>query len=120
MEYKEQLPEDMLAAAVSEAEKMREYPLTPSQMGIYLACINDPNGTMYNIPVCYTFDNSANINIDALVKAIKVAVKNHEGLRFCVDASSGTPVMRPQNYEADGKAGLCKAVRSAKGTAFPL
>ena len=101
MDHKEQLPEDMLAAAISEAEKMNEYPLTPSQMGIYLACINDPNGTMYNIPVCYTFDKSANINIDALVKAIKTAVKNHEGMRFCVDASSGTPVMRPHNYEAD-------------------
>ncbi len=101
MDYKEQIPDDMLAAAVSEAEKMSEYPLTPSQMGIYLACINDPNGTMYNIPVCYTFDNSANINADALTEAIKAAVKNHEGLRFCVDASSGTPLMRPHNYEAD-------------------
>lgn len=34
-------------------EKRELYPLTPSQMGIYLSCMQNPKGTMYNIPCTY-------------------------------------------------------------------
>ena len=33
-------------------EEGAEYPLTDSQMGVYLECVNEPKATMYNIPMC--------------------------------------------------------------------
>lgn len=31
-----------------KGEKRELYPLTPSQMGVYLSCMHNPKGTMYN------------------------------------------------------------------------
>ena len=96
----ESAKEDLIAEAVEAAEKMKEYPLTPSQMGVYLACMHNPKGTMYNTPTCYTFEKGA-VDIDALRDAVQKAVKNHEGLRFYVDASSGEPMMKPRDITVD-------------------
>ena len=65
---------DLIAESAAEARNMKEYPLTPSQMGIYLACIHNPNGTIYNSPLCYTFDKGT-VDIDALKSAVERAVK---------------------------------------------
>ncbi len=91
---------DLIAESVNAAKVMKEYPLTPSQMGIYLACMHNPKGTMYNTPTCYTFDKSG-IDINALKEAVETAVKNHEGLGFYIDASGGEPVMRPRDVKVD-------------------
>ncbi len=91
---------DLMSESMAQARNMKEYPLTPSQMGVYLACINNPSGTIYNSPPCYTFDKGA-VDINALKSAVEKAVKNHEGLRYCIDASSGEPVMKPRDVIVD-------------------
>ena len=91
---------DLIAESAAEARNIKEYPLTPSQMGVYLACINNPSSTIYNSPLCYTFDKGA-VDIDALKSAVEAAVKNHEGLHFYVDASSGEPVMKSREITVD-------------------
>ena len=91
---------DLIAESIAQTRDMKEYPLTPSQMGVYLACINNPSGTIYNSPLCYTFDKGA-VDIDALKSAVERAVKNHEGLRYYIDTSSGEPVMRPREVTVD-------------------
>ncbi len=91
---------DLIAESVAEARDMKEYPLTPSQMGVYLACMHNPSGLMYNSPLCYTFDKGA-VDINALRSAVERAVKNHEGLRFYIDASGGEPVMKPREVKVD-------------------
>lgn len=96
----ESAEKDLIAEATKAAESMTEYPLTPSQMGVYLACMHNPKGTMYNTPTCYTFDRGA-VDIDALKSAVQKAVKNHEGLMFYVDASSGEPMMKPREVIVD-------------------
>ena len=42
-----------------KGEKRELYPLTPSQMGVYLSCMHNPKGTMYNIPCTYVFDSGS-------------------------------------------------------------
>ena len=91
---------DLIAESAAEARNMKEYPLMPSQMGVYLACIKNPGGLMYNSPLCYTFDKGA-VDIDALRSAVETAVNNHEGLRYYIDASSGEPVMKPRDVTVD-------------------
>ncbi len=77
------------------------YPLTPSQMGIYLACTQNPQSTMYNTPCCYTFPKSCGIDTDRLIKAVGSAVKNHQSFSFVIDDSSGTPVMKKRPAEVE-------------------
>ncbi len=94
------IEKDLIAESAAEARDMKEYPLTPSQMGVYLACMHNPGGLMYNSPLCYTFDKGA-VDIDALKSAVETAVKNHEGLRYYIDASGGEPVMKPREVIVD-------------------
>ncbi len=101
MQRLEITPVDLIAESVNEAKELKEYPLTPSQMGIYFACVSNPAGTMYNIPLCFTFKLSDGIDIKALVAAVKGAIKNHESLKFKIDDSSGSPVMRPCSIKVE-------------------
>ena len=59
-----------------KGEKRELYPLTPSQMGIYLSCMQNPKGTMYNIPCTYVFDKGS-LDTDRLINAVRKAVEEH-------------------------------------------
>lgn len=91
--------EDIIAGCVGVVQAL--YPLTPSQMGVYLACIKNPQGTMYNTPCCYTFSKTSKINIGTLGSAVEKAVRNHEAFCFMIDTSTGTPMMRRQAITVD-------------------
>ncbi len=69
-----------------KGEKRELYPLTPSQMGIYLSCMHNPKGTMYNIPCTYVFDKGS-LDTDRLIHAIKKAVDNHPIMKIFIDSS---------------------------------
>lgn len=62
-------------------EKRELYPLTPSQMGIYLSCMQNPKGTMYNIPCTYVFDKGS-LDTDRLINAVRKTVDNHPIMKF--------------------------------------
>ena len=74
-------------------EKRELYPLTPSQMGIYLSCMHNPQGTPYNIPCIFRFDKGA-IDLDRLKASVKKAVDNHPGMKVVIDNSTGSPMMK--------------------------
>lgn len=74
-------------------EKRELYPLTPSQMGIYLSCMHNPQSTMYNIPCVFRFDKGA-IDIDRLKESVEKAVNNHPVTRAYIDNSTGSPMMK--------------------------
>ena len=44
------------------AKNREEYRLTDSQMGVYLECVNDPEATMYNIPMCCELPKKIDLN----------------------------------------------------------
>ena len=98
-ESMENAGEDLIAQCISVEQDA--YPLTSSQMGVYLACNRNPEGTMYNTPCCYTFDKELGIDIAKLIEAVGRMVKNHDAFCFVVDAQSGTPVMRKRDVHVD-------------------
>lgn len=77
-------------------EKRELYPLTPSQMGIYLSCMQNPKGTMYNIPCTYVFDKGS-LDTDRLINAVRKAVDNHPVMKIFIDNSTGSPMMKPRD-----------------------
>ena len=76
-----------------KGEKRELYPLTPSQMGIYLSCMHNPKGTMYNIPCTYVFD-SGSLDTDRLINAVRKTVDNHPIMKIFIDSSTGSPMMK--------------------------
>ena len=68
-----------------------EYPLTDSQMGVYLECINYPETTMYNIPMCCELP--AGLDGERFRDAVKKAVAMHPAFGVNIALSKGTPVM---------------------------
>ena len=53
-------------------------PLSKTQYGLYVECMNHSGEACYNIPYLYTFDGS--LNGEHLAKAIEEAVKAHPTL----------------------------------------
>ncbi len=73
-------------------QKRQEYPLTDSQMGVYLAYADDPNSVMYNIPMCCELPE--NIDSDRMKQAVRRAVAMHPAFGVTVALAQGAPVMR--------------------------
>ena len=68
----EEKQEDKLEKHSKERE---EYVLTDSQMGVYLECVNDPQSTMYNIPMCCELPDA--IDMEKFKYAVKKVVAMH-------------------------------------------
>lgn len=73
------------------ADVRTEYPLTDSQMGVYLECVNDPESTMYNIPMCCELP--ADLDTERFREAVERAVAMHPAFGVNIALSKGTPVM---------------------------
>lgn len=74
-------------------EKRESYALTDSQMGVYLECIKNPKGTMYNTPFCYSISKEYGIDIEKLRSAILAMVQNHTAFKLRVVNNGGNPEM---------------------------
>lgn len=65
-----------IAGSIQSSQKAHEaleaYPLTQTQMGIYLECLKDPDSCVYNIPLFCTFSKAIDAQRlgDALTRAI--------------------------------------------------
>ena len=95
-------------------EEGAEYPLTDSQMGVYLECVNEPKATMYNIPMCCELP--AGLDRERFVDAVKKAVAMHPAFGVNIALSEGTPVMRmhPQYLEAEVGGGATEDIEEVK------
>lgn len=83
--------EDLLDMAMAETRE--RYPLTASQYGVYFECLQNPTGTMYNIP--FTFSVDKNIGIEKLTDAIQKALCNHPALHAHIVTQNGEPFLEP-------------------------
>ncbi|MCI8483897.1 MAG: amino acid adenylation domain-containing protein [Lachnospiraceae bacterium] len=81
-------------------QERTEYPLTDSQMGVYLESVNDPEGVMYNIPMCCELPKQ--IDKDRLKQAVGKAVALHPAFGLGIAVAKGEPVMvlHPEYLEA--------------------
>ncbi len=83
------------------SKERQEYVLTDSQIGVYLECVNDPQSTMYNIPMCCELP--AAVDMEKFKDAVKKAVSMHPSFGVNIALNKGTPVMRlhPEYLRAD-------------------
>lgn len=78
-----------------KAIEQSSYPLTQTQLGIYLECLKDTESDMYNIPILIRLDTS--VDGDRLERAIYTAVKAHPFLLCQIEGSSdGSARMLPR------------------------
>lgn len=81
------------------AETRDAYPLTDSQLGVYLECIHAPESTMYNIPMYCELPEGT--DIARFRDAVRKAVAGHISFAVNIRLDDGTPVMflRPEFME---------------------
>ena len=66
-------------------------PLSESQKGVYMQCLEDPESLMYNIPMMHRLP--AGTDAGRYVDAVKGAVLAHEALQVTVASPDGVPSM---------------------------
>ncbi len=71
----------------------KEFPLTDAQMGVYLECVNEPEATMYNIPMCCELP--LDIDTQKFQDAVRKAVAMYPSFGVNIGLSEGVPVMCP-------------------------
>lgn len=94
----------------------KEYALTDSQRGVYLECVNDPQATMYNIPMCCELP--AGLDMDKFQDAVKKAVSMHPSFGINIGLNKGTPVMclHPEYLKAEISECQAADIEAAKRT----
>ncbi|MBO5500608.1 MAG: amino acid adenylation domain-containing protein, partial [Clostridia bacterium] len=79
-----------------ETQRRDSYPLSQTQLGIYLECMMDAESDMYNIPMLLRLDPS--IEEEKLDHAIHAAVEAHSFLKCRIGGrSDGSAVMIPRD-----------------------
>ncbi len=73
-------------------------PLTESQKGVYLECINDPSSLKYNIPVLTRLPDGT--DAARLRDAVRKVFSLHDALRVNVITPDGIPSMILRDYDA--------------------
>ncbi|MFJ8312992.1 MULTISPECIES: AMP-binding protein [unclassified Streptomyces] len=67
-------------------------PLSPGQLGVWLACARGEAGATYNVPRC--FELTGALDVDALRAAVSDLGRRHGALRTTFTSLRGTPVQR--------------------------
>ncbi len=76
------LDEYLASAENAEFHEERDrYPLTQTQMGIYVECLRNPESVQYNLPGAFTL--SADTDIDKLERAVHTVIEAHPSVK-CV------------------------------------
>ncbi|MDE5967153.1 MAG: amino acid adenylation domain-containing protein, partial [Lachnospiraceae bacterium] len=109
---REELSQDKRNLAIPE--EGAEYPLTDSQMGVYLECVNEPEATMYNIPMCCKLP--ADLDRERFKDSVKKAVAMHPAFGVNIVLSKGTPVMcmHPEYLKAEVGGGETEDIEAVK------
>ncbi len=66
-------------------------PLSDSQLGVYLACSQAPDSTMYNIPCRFRFNRDSGIDMDRLQRAVHSVVDAYPVFRTKTEVTSDGP-----------------------------
>ena len=78
--------------------RLKDYPLTMTQMGIYVETSANPETTVYNIPTCLKLDPS--IDLERLKAAVESAVNAHPYLKVKLFTNADGDVRARRNDEA--------------------
>ncbi len=69
----------------------KRVPLSDSQLGVYLECINNPESCKYNIPFEYVFPKES-IDTERLTAALNRVIARFSAFRAFVEIENGVPV----------------------------
>lgn len=84
-----------LAKAEDIHEERDRYPLTQTQLGIYVECLRNPDSTLYNLPVAFALDKDT--DMESLKQAIHTVMDAHESMKcFIHEDEDGNICMYPQ------------------------
>ena len=84
--------EDTAGKTRKSADK---YPLTQTQLGIYVECMMNPDSVFYNLPGSFTFD--ASMDVEKLCAAVKTVLDAHSAVKCSIRTDeSGETFMYPQ------------------------
>lgn len=72
------------------------YPMTDSQLGVFLECVENPTATMYNIPMSFFISHDVKLDQDKFIAYVKKAVESFPSLKTVAAYRDGTPVMIPR------------------------
>ncbi|MBQ9395643.1 MAG: amino acid adenylation domain-containing protein, partial [Proteobacteria bacterium] len=74
-------------------------PLSDSQLGVYLECIQNPSSLQYNIPGCYRFEGQG-VCVERLVSALREVIGCFCAFKLRVEVEQGTPfIVRDEQIE---------------------
>lgn len=82
---------------IFERVEKPEYPLTSSQLGVYLDVTKNPEKLMYNNPI--KIELAPEIDIDRLIAAVDKAVNNHKAYHCSIEVRNGFPCMVPNDWQ---------------------
>ena len=107
-----------------EEEEFSPYPISPSQLGVYVECVKHPESTVYNIPVRLEFTTDTDEKL--LQDAIRTVIKAHPSVRVHFE-TVGNQVMAVRNKETEPAVHMLKMSEEDCNTyihkfaaAFPL
>ena len=84
--------------SVSTYALQEDYPLTQTQMGIFIECSSDQNSVTYNIPVIFHLGES--VDTERLVKAVKAAIDAHPYAKTTLFADSEGNIRARRNDDS--------------------
>lgn len=80
----------------TETEKRDKYPLTQTQLGIYVECMMNPDAVFYNLPGYFALE--AGTDIEKLCEAVKRVIHAHPSVKCRIRTEeSGDTFMYPQD-----------------------
>ncbi len=108
------------SAEVITYEKLGSYPITQTQMGIFVECSSMPDTVTYNMPVLVKLGE--NVDTDRLVSALKTAVNAHPYIKTTLFSDENGDILARRN---DGDEPLidlikCKSVPEADELVTPF
>lgn len=81
---------EKLGAYIENAERegareIREkYPLTQTQLGIYVECMMNPGSVFYNLPGSFTFSREVPFSIESLGRSIRKVIDAHPAMKCSI------------------------------------
>ncbi len=78
-----------------KTQEQTSYPMTDTQLSIYLACLQTPESLRYNIPIRYRFSKSVAVDAQSLCAGIKKAIELYPFLKTYVCTKDEIPVLVP-------------------------
>ncbi|MBQ9892580.1 MAG: amino acid adenylation domain-containing protein [Bacteroidales bacterium] len=91
----------------------KQFPLSRSQYGLYVACLGHPGEVFYNLPFLYTLDGS--LDADRLCRAVEAAAEAHPVLFTRISqGADGEPVQAVRKERLSLKAELIESIDTVK------